>query len=240
LAEERATNTELSEGARSRARVAADLLKRLGERNLCAHLSTRFFGDLPPDVVAKVERNYGKDPKDPTAASKKRNTALRLLENDFELAPGSLFMYCPGTVNEKIAAVQIAVGDEIAQFHDYEKRNSNQLSGGHLDAQLYRFRRLWRVHFFINREVRATLGTRLSLLKRATEKLVLGHLVDDEEPYSVVRSFAWELTKLEDSPFKGVDVLETTEIGAYWAATSATGQYPLGAPSIRSFLKVPK
>ena len=240
VALDRAKDSKLSEGARSRAALAADLLRRLGVREIFKHLSTRFYDQLPPDVVAAVERTYGKDPHDPTAPPKRRNTALRLLENDFGLEPGSIVMYCPGTVNEKIAEVQIAVGDDIERFCDYEKRHRDQLSGGHLDAQLRRFRSLWRVHFFIRPEALRILGARLQLLKRAIEKLVLGHLVDDETTDAVVRSFAWELTKIEDSPFKEVEVMETSEIGAYWAAAGATGKYPLGAPSIRSYLKILK
>ena len=84
------------------------------------------------------------------------------------------------------------------------------------------------------------MGATLPLLKRAIEKLVLGHVVDDETTETVVKSFAWELSRIEDSPFNGVGVLDTSEIGAYWAATGATGKYPLGAPSIRSYLKTSK
>ena len=116
IALERAADSKLSQGTRSRAALAADLLTRLGQRELFDHLSTRFYEHLPPDVVAAVERTYGKDAHDPSAPPKRRNTAVRLLENDFGLEPGLIVMYCPGTVNEKIAEVQIAVGDDIERF----------------------------------------------------------------------------------------------------------------------------
>jgi HD superfamily phosphohydrolase len=233
-------DSKLSDGARRRAAIACELLEALKNRRLFAHLSTRFHGDLPPDIVAAIERTYGEDRNEPKAPPARRNVTVRLLESDFGLPEGSLVMYCPRTVNEKIAEVQIAVGEDIERFCDYERRHNDQLSGGHLDAQLRRFRRLWRVHFFIDRDVQARLGARLPLLKRAIEKLGLGHLVDDESRDQVVRSFARELTQIEDSPWKGGEVLDTAEIGAKWSSDSATGKYPLGADSIRTYIKTLK
>jgi hypothetical protein len=64
-------------------------------------------------------------------------------------------------MNAKIAKVKIAVGDDIGEFAEYERRHNDQLAGGHLDAQLRRFRRLWRVHFFIDPKEKAKLGERL-------------------------------------------------------------------------------
>jgi hypothetical protein len=240
VASKRGEDSKLSDGARRRPAIAHRLLEGLKHRRLFAHLSTRFYGDLPPDIVAAVERAYGEDPNEPKAPPARRNVTVRLLESDFGLDEGSLVMYCPRTVNEKIAEVQIAVGDDIERFCDYERHHNDQLSGGHLDAQLRRFRRLWRVHFFIDRDAQAKLGARLPLLKRAVEKLGLDHLVDDESRDQVVRSFARELTQIEGSPWKGAELLDAAEIGAKWSPGTAMGKYPLGADSIRSYIKTSK
>ena len=124
-------------------------------------LSTRFYGDLPADVVAAIEKMYGAEAADKKQAATNRNRVLRVLESDFGLHVGSFAMYCPGNMNAKIARVKIAVGDDIAEFAEYERRHNDQLAGGHLDAQLRRFRRLWRVHFFIDPKEKSNLGERL-------------------------------------------------------------------------------
>lgn len=117
--------------------VAADLLRRLQNRQVFTAISTRFYDDLPPDVVAAVEKTYGAEATDKREAAKNRNRVLRVLESAFGLPNGCLAMYCPGNMNAKIAKVKIAVGDAIEEFAEYEKRHNNQLSGGHLDAQLF-------------------------------------------------------------------------------------------------------
>ena len=144
---------------------------------------------------------------------------------------------CPADVNAKIADVQIAVGDDIERFCAYERQHNDQLSGGHLEAQLRRFRRLWRVHFFIDRRTKANLGERLDILRRAIEKLVLGHLVNGEEFRGVARFLAVELTKLPGSPWYGASVLEGPAEAAYQDPSAISGTYPLGAPAIRSFIR---
>jgi hypothetical protein len=144
-----------------RGKVAASLLRRLQSRQVFTSLSTRFYEDLPADVVAGIEKTYGAEAPDKHQAAVNRNRVLRVLESDFGLSPGSLAMYCPGNMNAKIAKVKIAVGDDIGEFAEYERRHNDQLAGGHLDAQLRRFRRLWRVHFFIDPKEKAKLGERL-------------------------------------------------------------------------------
>jgi HD superfamily phosphohydrolase len=220
---------------REAGRVAALLLKGLEQRQLFSGLSTRFAGDLPGDVVVGIKAKYARDPKDPKAAARNRSSVLRTLEDDFGLPRGSLAMYCPAGMNRKIAEVQIAVGDEIERFCDYEKKYDNQLAGGHLDAQLRRFDRLWRVHFFIDRRVKEGLGQRLYLLQQAIDKLVLGNLVDDEEPNRVASSLAKLLVQTEGSPWRGQNVSEAP-LAAKFGTSVAPERYPMGAVSIRAFL----
>ena len=91
---------------------------------------------LPADVVASIEKMYGADAADKKQAAANRNRVLRVLESDFGLHVGSLAMYCPGNMNAKIARVKIAVGDDIDEVAEYEKKNNDLLADGHLAAQL--------------------------------------------------------------------------------------------------------
>jgi HD superfamily phosphohydrolase len=227
--------TKNSKDKREAGRVAASLLKSLEDRQLFTGLSTRFAGDLPGDVVVAIRAKYARDSKDPKAAARNRSSALRTLEDDFGLTRGSLAMYCPAGMNRKIAEVQIAVGDEIERFCDYEKKYDNQLAGGHLDAQLRRFDRLWRVHFFIDRRVKESLGQRLYLLQQAIDKLVLGNLVDDEDPNRIAASLAKLLVQTEGSPWRGQNISDTP-LAAKFQTSIAPERYPMGAASIRAFI----
>jgi hypothetical protein len=160
-----------------------------------------------------------------------------MLESDFDLPAGTLAMYCPGSVNEKIAEVKIAVGTEILQFCKYEDKYGKELSGGHLDAQLHRFQRLWRVHFFIDRAAKVRLGVQFAILQRAIEKLALHDFVDDETDTSLSRSLAIELSQTDGSPWHGRKVRESPVAAAYQDPELSTGKYPLGPTSIRSYLE---
>lgn len=219
-----------------RGEVASGLLQALSRRDLYSPLITKFYGDLPADIVAAVGRVYGGDQTSkPGSMAANRNRVLRVLESDFKLPDGALAMYCGGT-NPKIAKVKIAFGEDIDEFSEYEKKHNNHLSGGHLDAQLSRFRRLWRVHFFIKPEVRETLGERLYVLQQAIEKLALGNIADNETCNHAARSFATLLTLMEGSPWAGMRVADRSVVAAYQDASTATGSYPFGAASIKSYI----
>jgi HD superfamily phosphohydrolase len=219
---------------RERMATAAHLLGALERRELFSHLSTRFAGDLPGDRIVAIKATYARDPQHPKRPAKNRNSVLRTLEQDFGLPHGSLGMYCPSGMNRKIAEVQIAVGGEIERFCDYEQKHDRPLAGGHLDAQLRRFDRLWRVHFFIDRRVRETMGDRLLLLQQAIDKLALGNLVDDESGERVAMSLAKWLTQTDGSPWKGYNT-SSTPLSAKSDASTAPEEYPTGAPSVRAF-----
>ncbi|MGA8153297.1 MAG: hypothetical protein WB952_20265 [Terriglobales bacterium] len=216
--------------------VAERLLGALEKRQLFKPLSTRFFADLPADVAAEVKRVYAGANGDTKAAAASRNRVLRVLESDFGLTSGSLTMYCPRGVNAKIAEVQIAVGPEIKPFNRYEEEHNEHLAGGHLDAQLRRFRRLWRVHFFIDSSERERLAERVPLLQQAIEKLALGHVVDEETPGRVARSLAGVLIQIKDSPWAGAKLRDATS-AAYRDAAASLGSYPMGCDSIRAYIE---
>ena len=228
---------ELAEKKETKGLVAAKLLSSIEKRQLFCHLSTRFYEDLPAEFVAAIERTYGQTAGNHKLAAANRNRVLRVLESDFGLSAGSLAMYCPGGVNAKIARVQIALGEDIDHFSEYERRNNDSLSGGHLDAQLRRFRRLWRVHFFIERSERERIGELVHVLKDAIQKLALGNLTDEEDASHASRSFAEILTQMKESPWKERKVRSASVDAAYQASQTATGSYPMGANSILSFIE---
>lgn len=229
------SNTRSSKEAVERATIASNLLSRLERRDLFCHLSTRFAGDLSGDRVEAIKATYARNARDSKAPPRNRNSVLRTLELDFGLPRGSIAMYCPPETNRKIAEVQIAVGGEIEKFCDYETKYDRPLSGGHLDAQLRRFDRLWRVHFFIDSAVESGLGERLFSLQQAIDKLVLGNIVDSETGERVAMSLAMWLTQADRSPWKGYNV-STAPVSAKSGDFTAPEKYPTGAPSIRAFL----
>lgn len=215
--------------------VAFSLLLNLERREIFSHLSTRFAGDLPGDRVVSIKATYARVPGDSKAASKNRNSVVRALEQDFHLKRGALAMYCPAAMNRKVAEVQIAVGTEIEKFSDYETKHDGLLAGGHLDAQLRRFDRLWRVHFFIDREAKESLGDKIVLLQQAVDKLALGNFVDDESGERVALSLAKLLVQSGDPKWAGYKVSDT-QVQAKSGDSAALENYPIGAPSIRRFL----
>lgn len=239
-AEELARSTK-SETDLQRGTVASKLLSCLEKRQLFTGLCTFTFADLPGDVHARIQSTYGRSEGENNSAPANRARALRILEDDFKLPPGSLAIYCPtAAMNAKIAEVKIAVGEETEKFCVYEENHSRELSGGHLDAQLHRFKRLWRVHFFIDRAVKQKLKTGnelvLKLLRDAVEKLVLGNLRPDEDPEQVAESFAISLTATNDSPWLGHKMRNESARAAYRDASAASAVYPTGTTSIRSYI----
>ncbi len=228
-------NQKMEKDRRERATAASILLSFLERRELFSHLSTRFAGELPGDRIEAIKATYARDKKRAQRAASNRASVLRTLERDFGLPLGSLAMYCPAGMNRKIAEVQIAVGDEIEKFHKYEEKYDRPLAGGHLDAQLRRFDRLWRVHFYMDRRIKDSLGDRLFLLQQAIDKLALGNLVDDEDGERVAMSLAKRLAQTDGSPWKGYNV-SATPVSAKSDSSTAPEDYPTGVPSIRSFL----
>jgi HD superfamily phosphohydrolase len=212
-------------------KLAASLLASLEKREIHATLATFTHDDLPADIRSLVQRQYG----DPEA----RSRVLTLLERDFKLPAGALTMYCPSSaaMNAKIAKVRIAIGPEEDSFDDYERIHENQLSGGHLEAQLHRFRRLWRAHFFIDRKLKASLSKELlSTLRIAIEKLVLGNIREDTNG-DAARGIAAQLTSLPSSPWHGWKLKTEKVLAAYQDEGVALGSYPFGCGAIRGYLE---
>lgn len=220
-----------------RSNIALKLLRELRNRQLFTDLATWFHADLVEHVRDKVQRKYGEGETDATAPPTNRWEVLRLLEEDFGLPPGSLAMYCPTHgMNAKIAEVQIAVDGEVERFSEYEDKHEHALSGGHLNAQLHRFKRLWRIHFFIDRDVRDDIDRKgiLTFLLQAIRAFVLNDL-GEQRPSHVARSLALALHELKESKWYGRSLLDAPAVAARGSSEVARGRYPFGAPSIGSY-----
>ena len=237
-------NIRKPESANSKERIsqleaAHKLLTAIKRRELFADLRTYSYGQLNLEVRKEVKRLYGIDgDKEPDKESpKSRTRALRLMEDDFGLPRGSIAMYC-AEMNPKLAEVSIAVGDEVAHFHQYELNNNNVLSGGHLGAQIRRFEYLWRVHFFVDRKTKLFLDeNNLSItLNRAIRSLVLGDL-RDEDREQVVWELAKTLANHTTSKWHGRAVRGPSLETAAKADKSVAEIYPTGLPRIQSYFE---
>jgi HD superfamily phosphohydrolase len=229
---------------RERGDIASKLLGALGKRQLFATLCSFMYHKLLPDVREKVQTLYSKKPEGAqNLCPENRSRALRQLESDFALMPGSLAMYCPTEdMNRKIAEVKIAVGNSVSPFDKYEQKHREhpdlQLAGGHLQAQLNRFERLWSVHFFIDRQEKDKCGQELlRLLKKAVQRLVLGDVNDAQDLTHEAQALARELQALQASRWTDHQVVEHPVAASYKDPSRAFGSYPTGAPSICSYIR---
>jgi HD superfamily phosphohydrolase len=221
-------------------------LERLRQRRVYEGLFTRFSEEYPADVVTRlialyaVPKGAGKDvqgEKDRARESAHhRLQALRTLETDFGLPAGSLAMYCPASMNAKIAKVKVAVDGQISSFDTWED-HPNRLSGGHLAAQQNRFKRLWRVHVFIDSDVIAGLSTAAKrLLKSVVKELVFPKNVDPESLEEAAFDLATRATHIEGLPMFGVEV-EEPRFAARKDSWVTQLKYPSDAPSLDVFRK---
>ncbi len=231
--------------SRNAARVdgAIDLLRRLRVRELHRDLQILYEDDVGgPEAVRVIVERFCEAPelKGDEArhalqdAADSRLLALRTLELDFGLDPGSIVMYCPSPkMNTKLANVGIfynGVVDSLARLDTSRGR----LTGGHLEAQQQRFGRLWRISFAIDRSAYDQLdrtGSR-ELLQATISRVVLHRPAYEAKPVEdVVRSIAQDLIGLEGSPWHGRPLVEP----ALNREKPDVG-YPGDAPSIRSFI----
>jgi HD superfamily phosphohydrolase len=230
-----------TQGDRKRREISSKLLEALEKRQLFTTLCSFTYHELRDRVRADVQRLYSKKPQaGPNICPENRSRVLRQLEHDFTLTPGSLAMYCPTEdMNKKIAEVKIAVGNDISPFDEYERTHQGQqLAGGHLQAQLNRFERLWSVHFFIDRQEKDKRGEALvRLLRKAVKQLALGDLSDTEDLKYEAQELARALLAIEKSRWIGYQVVEHSVAASYQDASHTFGSYPTGAPSIFSYLQ---
>jgi HD superfamily phosphohydrolase len=215
------------------------LVRSLRYRRLHKHLTSAFEHDLHRASQQVQDRYAGVKAKDEEErkakarqAAANRLTALHLLERDFDMPPGSLVMYCPGRrMNAKIAQVQVLINDEVHRLDAFEgeERSDRGITGGHLQAQKDRFRRLWRIQFAIEPAEKARLERigLLQLLGRAIDLCVLRREPSIGTIDDAVAALATELTRVDGSP------LFNRTIDVSIAARQQEGlSYPGGARSL--------
>ncbi len=118
----------------------------------------------------------------------RRLHSMQLLEKDFELAPGSLVMYClPYGLGRKLAEVKILYDDNVELLTDLDSRID--ISGGSLAAQLRRYDNLWRASLFASQEARTILKARglVGALSATFKRAVLGMSELDYNMYDTAR-----------------------------------------------------
>lgn len=215
--------------------AARQVLSDLVERRLFAELHTCFYDEKPGDFWNRVENMYCAG----RTGAENRWKALMALEGDFGLERGQLAMYCPSRkMNAKIPEVNIYCNDDVLPFDQYEQRYDKALSEGHLEAQQKRFRRLWRIHFFISEGAKRKLSEKglLTDLISACNYLVLGDVPVSANPVDVVLGFAHRLSS-PGMPFAGREVVSAAELGARANPEVAAGSYPTQIPSVRTCLR---
>ena len=210
-------------------RIAISQLRRLRNRELFKELWTRTKHQLGPGQLGNLRRTYGGEGGANRKAAHNRSTVSRTLEIDFGLEPGSIAIYC-AEAKAKIAEVAIAIEDQIAPFSDYEQQNEARLSGGHLIAQVERFKNLWRIQVFIERSEKLRLRDKgmLDTLVNAVGAVLLPEGTPEEKA-DRMRSIALLLAEDPSLPYYGRTVLKRPIVQA------GIEHYPSGVPSIRAF-----
>ena len=120
-------------------------------------------------------------------------------------------MYCPESrMNKKIAEVQIFVETNVSRFVDYEDKHENELSAGHLAAQLNRFKRLWKIGFFIAPEVAEEKGEEfLSQLRDAIRYQVLNDYPRSESVETLIARIARNVVLIPSFHLQGRKALSS-------------------------------
>ena len=220
--------------------IAVNLLTCIEKRQLFKSVFT--FGYEDPMANEQTRENiqnlYFKNPNGQKEAALNRAKVLQNLENDFKLPKGCLAMYCPSAkMNAKIAEVRISVGNDFEKLAQYDKKQGNPYSGGHLDAQIQRFHRLWKVYFFIDRKVYHQMENILDDFREAIYKLVLGCLRPGEKHDDACMRIVRNVKFAKDSPWSNYDVADDHEGRkvAYKTPDQATLQYPTGAPCLSNY-----
>jgi HD superfamily phosphohydrolase len=216
---------------------SCDLVSRLLRRDLYRLLLMETYDEFDGVDVENIQKMYGDD----YDAPQNRAAALRRLEKDFGLKPGTIVMYCPESrMNKKIAEVQIFVETNVSRFVDYEDNHENELSAGHLAAQLNRFKRLWKIGFFIDPEVADEKGDEfLSQLRDAIRYQVLNDYPRSESVETLIARIARNVVLIPTFHLFGGKALPSPSpvTFARTDASAVTEQYPTGARSLLDFIQ---
>ena len=206
------------------------LFQQLEARNLHKEIARVEFGSysqtvsdfLSPFKAPRIERFM---------AAYRRWSSVRRLEDDFELEPGSLVMYClPFGLGKKLADVEILYGDDVRPLKDLDA--IEDVSGGHLRAQLNRYDRLWRASLFASEaakrklELSALTGTLTATFRRA----VLGLTDIDVTMYDLAKILAAKQSHITYAS----DAVLHQNLAVAVRGNDNANHYPTGQPTIRS------
>lgn len=218
-------------------KTSHEILACLEKRYLYSTFLVYSYNDLSDQVRNKIQQLYVKNKDVPYLPSRNRTAALRLLENDLDLPAGSIVMHCPGhKMNAKIAEVRIAVDDDVEKFCEYEEKKENLLSGGHLDAQIKRFRRLWKIHFFIRKDVRTNIKEKIQIVRQTIDKMIIGNLLYGETLEGCCYNIASQLVSDQSSTLYGKTMFnqsDVIELAAHRQDENEFSEYPSGSMSIK-------
>lgn len=231
-------SNKLTGDAKENWQRACDLVSRLLRRDLYKLLLMETYDEFDGVAVENIQKMYGDDDD----AAQNRAAALRRLEMDFGLKPGTIVMYCPESrMNKKIAEVQIFVETNVSRFVDYEDKHENdQLSAGHLEAQLNRFKRLWKIGFFIAPEVAHEKGEEfLSQLRDSIRYQVLNDYPRSESVETLIARIARNVVLIPSfHKYCGKALSEPAPLTfARKDASVVSERYPTGARSLLDFIQ---
>jgi HD superfamily phosphohydrolase len=236
---------------RKRQLAAAEyLLTRLRSRRLYkSYHSVRQFGRAKSEKK-RLTKIYAPERDRERLGARNRAFAARRIEADFELPPGSVTLCCCD-VKPKIADVQIRVNGEIEIFSVFEKTedSTETLSGGHLNAQIERFKQLWRLDVFIEkhelRKLERERPATFVLLRAAVEANVIKTTGRPEERQGESARLAKEYVDIENAKGRKELALKPREELILAAAKydpkgmgledADPEWYPTGAPTMNSF-----
>jgi hypothetical protein len=223
--------------------AAIELMQRLRVRELHRDLHILYADELLPSERSKqLAERYCGDPvksgeearETVRAAAENRLIAVRSLEEDFDLPSGSIVMYCPPLqMNTKIAKVGIFRNGTVDSLDAMDRHG--EISGGHLNAQQDRFRRLWRILFAIDQRVLERLESDdlVPVLRDAIEKVTLWTPSDlEDEPHDAVRGLAETLVARPASPYSGCPIVKEPALNRAQEDVVLPG----GVRPIRSFI----
>ena len=188
----------------------------------CGSYSQTVSDFLSPFKAPRIERFM---------AACRRLSSVRRLESDFELEPGSLVMYClPFGLGKKLADVEILYGDDVRPLKDLDA--IEDVSGGHLRAQLNRYDRLWRASLFASETAREKLeSSALTGAMTATfRRAVLGLTDIDVTMYDLAKILAAKQSQITYAS----DAVLHENLAVAVRGTDSAYHYPTGQPTIRS------
>jgi HD superfamily phosphohydrolase len=229
-------------GDSKRVTAAIELTRRLRVRRLHRDLHILYADELGgTERASELAELYcgkpdesGEEAREAVRrAAENRLIAVRNLEEDFQLPPGSIVMYCPPLqMNTKIARVGIFSKGRVDSLNKLDVDGG--ISGGHLQAQQDRFRRLWRILFAIDAEVYEDLerDDLLRSLRDAIEKMTLWSASDlEDSPDDGIRAIAETLIRRPASPYHECPIEEPA-----LNREQESFDLPGGAKPIRAFI----